>query len=137
MEDDRSRARSKKGNNDRNRTPARSSSTVTQQQDTSQTRTVNRTIHKEVVLDHKTFIVGSSQLAANLAARLDATCIPAVTDDNSFGFFKGKLAEEPGLVKVVFIDCWASDFSDNPDFVIAIHARNCRSCDGQVCAPQA
>ena len=51
----------------------------------------------------------------NLAARLDAACIPAVTEADSLEHFKGKIAEEPGLIKVAFIDCWAPDFSATPE----------------------
>ena len=67
---DRSRDRSKKGSNGRDRTPARSRSKATRQQSTSQPRSapsVNRTAPKDVVLTHKIFIVGSSDLASHIA----------------------------------------------------------------------
>ncbi len=96
MRDHRSRARSKKGNNGR-----------------------DTTIHIERVLDHKITIVGSSDLATNLAHQLDAVRLSAITDTGSLENFRGVMAEESGLIKAVFIDSWTTplDFNATPSEV--------------------
>jgi hypothetical protein len=110
-----------------NRSPSRASSNTSRQRNPSKNRapTVNRTVHKEAVMNHKVFIVGNSELASHVAALLDATLIAAVTGDASLENFKGIMAGVSGLVKVAFIDCWAPDFSATPEQVIIPMSRAC------------
>ena len=81
---------------------------------------VNKTIHNEKVLDHKIIVVGSSDLATNLAARLDAQLVPAIIDADTLKNFSGAMDGELELIKAVLIDSWTSpmDFSPNPEEVI-------------------
>ena len=76
---------------------------------------VNKTVHIERV--HKIIIVGNFDLAVNLAARLDSVILPTVTNTGTLENFKGQMANEFGLVKVVFIDSWTDplDFNATPD----------------------
>ena len=130
MESERSRARTKHGNNGSSRICSRSSSKATQQKNPSQTRSKSnsrgakssayKTDHTERVFDYKIIIVGNSDLAIQIAARLDAELVSAVTDTGTLENFKGKMAAEYGLVKVVFIDSWTEplDFNATPDEVV-------------------
>ena len=71
-------------------------------------------------LDQKIIVVGSSDLATNLAARLDAQLVPAIIDADTLENFRGAMDGEPELIKAVFIDSWTSpmDFSSTPEEVI-------------------
>ena len=126
---DRSRDRSKKGSNGRDRTPARSRSKATRQQSASRTRgapSVHKAPPKDVVLNHTLFVVGNSDLASHLAALSDAHLIAGIVDEGTLSNFQGIIGQVPGLIKVAFIDCWAPDHSTTPDQAISFMTRACK-----------
>ena len=83
---------------------------------------VNKAVHTERVLNHKIIIVGISDLATNLAHRLDAVLVSAVTDTGTLKYSGGKWTKILGwsMSSSLTPESWTDplDFNAPPDEVI-------------------